>query len=346
MRLIGFGDRKCAAPCSDSRGQPVGFAAPTTVELMSENLNEGRTAASGERMVPHRAGRLRIGIISAGRVGAALGSGLRAAGHTITGAYASSEASRDRLETMLPGIPAMPVQQIIENSDLVLIAIPDDEIAGLADGAAKLGLWRPGQLVIHVAGSRGTSILAPAAKSGALTLAIHPAMTFTGTSLDVARLVGCPFAVTGPAMLLPIGQALVTELGGHPVVVGEEDRGLYHAALSHGANHLVTLVAEAMRMLEAVGIEDSGAYLAPLLEASLDGALRSGEALLTGPVVRGDVGTVAEHAAAIDALAATGKYGDVPPVYRALATATAQRAQERRILRPEQAEAILAVLKQ
>ncbi|MBE6484465.1 MAG: DUF2520 domain-containing protein [Actinomycetaceae bacterium] len=287
-----------------------------------------------------RAGRLRIGVISAGKVGAALGAALRANGHTITGAYASSDASRDRLDAMLPQVPALSAQEIAAVSDVVLFAVPDDELPPLVSGLAKVGAFRPGQLLIHVAGRYGIAVLEPARAAGALALAIHPAMTFTGTSLDLNRLNGCPFAVTGPATLLPVGQALVTEMGGVPFTVAEEDRGLYHAAIAHGANHLVTLVAQAMRALAAVGIDNPGEYLRPLVEASLDGALRSGENLLTGPVVRGDVGTVAEHAEAFRALAATGDFADIPPVYRELATATAQRAGARRVLRPEQVGAI------
>ncbi|MDO4887559.1 MAG: DUF2520 domain-containing protein [Actinomycetaceae bacterium] len=274
-------------------------------------------------------GRLGVGVVSAGRVGTVLASALRAAGHTVVGACAPSEASRDRLESMLPGVAAMEPDDVCRASELVLLAVPDDELAPLVGGLAALGAFRPGQIVIHVAGRYGAGVLAPAAGAGAMTLAIHPAMTFTGTSLDVARLAGCPFAVTGPAVLLPIGQALVAEIGGTPVVVGEEDRGLYHAALAHASNHLVTLVGQSMRALQAAGIDDPGAFLTPLLEASLDGTLRSGESALTGPVSRGDAGTVRDHVAAFDALAATGDYGDLPPVYRVLAEATARRVQAR-----------------
>ncbi len=285
-----------------------------------------------------RPGRMKIGIVSAGKVGAVLGAALRAAGHTIVGAYARSEASTERLENLLPSVPSMSVEQIAAGSDMILLAVPDDELGPLVDGMARLGLFRQGHLVVHVAGRYGTSVLAPAAQSGAIALALHPAMTFTGTSLDLKRLIDCPIAVTGNAMFLPIGEALAAEMEGRAVVVAEEDRGLYHAALCHGANHVVTLVTQAMRMLEAAGIEDPGGYVGPLVEASLDGALRSGEALLTGPVVRGEAGTVADHLQAIDALAATGDYTDIPVTYRSLAWATARRAEQRRVLRPEQVE--------
>jgi len=288
--------------------------------------------------------RLSIGIVSAGRVGSALGSALRAAGHTIVGAHAPSEASLDRLGAMLPGVPALSVEEVARRAEVLLFAVPDDELGPLVEGLAKLGCFTAGQLAIHVAGRYGVSVLEPAARAGALALAVHPAMTFTGTSLDVARLVGCPFAVTAPATLLPIGQALVTETGGTPVVVAEEDRGLYHAALAHGANHLVTLVAQSMRVLEALGVEAPGAYLAPLLQAALDGTLSSGESALTGPVARGDVGTVREHLASLDVLAATGDFADIPPAYRALARATAARVAARSLREPPAIDRLLAEL--
>ena len=296
--------------------------------------------------------KLKIGIISAGRVGSAFGSALRALGHEIVGAYAHSEASRERLETMLPGIPALEIEEIVACSELVLFAVPDDELAGLVSGLAKLGLFRPGQIVVHVAGRYGTSVLEPAAQAGALPLAIHPAMTFTGTSLDVARLSGCPCAVTGSPLYLPIAQALVVEIGGGPVVIAEEDRALYHAALAHGANHLVTLIGQSMRILSAVGVAEPGEYLRPLCEAALDGVLRSGESSQTGPVVRGDTGTIREHLEALDALSqsatmntsSSASYSDIPPLYRALARTATDRAEQRRTLTHEKAEHVRQAL--
>lgn len=289
-------------------------------------------------------GRLSVGIISAGRVGAALGSALRAAGHTIVGAHASSEESRERLDTMLHGVPNRSVESIVRESEVVLFAVPDDELQGLVDALSMQDLFRPGQLVIHVAGRYGIGVLSSAQAAGALTMAIHPAMTFSGTSLDVARLAGCPFAITTSSLLRPIAEALVTELGGVAVHVEEEDRGLYHAALAHAANHAVTLVAQSMRMLEAVGIEEPGMYLAPLVEASVEGALRRGDNALTGPVVRGDIGTVKEHLDALAALHFAGKYEDVPPTYVAMACATAERVLEKSLGNEEEVKRILDLL--
>lgn len=189
------------------------------------------------------ADRLGVGVVGAGRVGAVLGSCLRAAGHTVVGASGSSEESRERIEVMLPGVENLSVAEVVRRAELVLLTVPDDDLGQLVGGMARLGLWQPGQLVVHTAGRFGVAVLEAAQRAGAIPLAIHPAMTFTGTSMDVARLAGCMFAVTAARPVLPIAQALVVEMGGEPVIVAEEARPTYHAACAHGANHVMVLVA-------------------------------------------------------------------------------------------------------
>jgi len=290
-------------------------------------------------------GRLGVGIVGAGRVGAVLGNALRAVGHAVVGASGTSPETLERIHAMLPGVPVLEVPDVVARAEVVLLTVPDDGLPDLVRGLATLRVWRPGQIVVHTAGRFGVSVLEPATAAGAIPVAMHPAMTFTGTSLDLARLVECPFAVTAPAPVLPIAQALVLEIGGEPIVLSEEARGLYHAAVCHGANHLVTLVAQAERVLGAVGIEHPERLLGPVLTAALDGALRGGEAGLTGPVVRGDAGTVAEHLRAIGALVARDEQlVDVPPVYLALARATVQRSLTLGRLTEAQAQALLDVL--
>jgi predicted short-subunit dehydrogenase-like oxidoreductase (DUF2520 family) len=280
-----------------------------------------------------RPGRLGVGIIGAGKVGAVLGAALRAAEHAVVGVSAVSEASRERAETLLPGVPILEIPDIVERSELVLLAVPDDALGPLVDGLAKLGAWQPGQLVAHTSGRHGVGILAPVRAAGSIPLAIHPAMTFTGMSLDLGRLMDCRFGVTADPAMLPIAQALVVEMGAEPVVIAEGDRAAYHAALAHGSNHLVTLVAQAAEILRRIGVDEPDLLLGPLLRASLDNALAAGESALTGPVARGDVGTVAAHAEVLAELAETragdGGPTDILDAYRAMALATAQRAERR-----------------
>ncbi|WP_115788207.1 Rossmann-like and DUF2520 domain-containing protein [Arthrobacter silvisoli] len=290
-----------------------------------------------------RPGRLGVGIIGAGKVGAVLGAALRGAEHAVVGVSAVSEASRERAEILLPGVPVLEIQEIVERSELVLLAVPDDVLGGLVDGLAKLGAWQPGQLVAHTSGRYGVGVLQPVRAAGAIPLALHPAMTFTGMSLDLTRLQDCTFGVTADAAMLPIGQALVMEMGAEPVVIAEADRTIYHAALAHSSNHMATLVAQGSQLLREIGVEQPENMLGPLLRATLENALASGESALTGPVARGDAGTVADHVQALRDHDAAGS-GDILPAYIAMARATALRAAKRGLLTDGQFSGIDAAL--
>lgn len=287
-----------------------------------------------------RPGRLGVGIIGAGKVGAVLGAALRAADHAVIGVSAVSEASRERAEILLPDVPVLEIPQIIERSELVLIAVPDDALSEIVEGLAVLGAWQPGQLVAHTSGRFGISVLEPARRLGAIPLALHPAMTFTGMSLDLARLPDCSFGITAPTAVLPVAQALVVEMGAEPVVIEEAHRALYHAALVHASNHLVTITAQSTQLLSDIGVEQPDRMLGPLMRASLENALSAGEGALTGPVARGDTGTVEAHLTALKSQPSE----DIRAAYRSLAVATARRAVERGLLSHAQGVAIAHAL--
>ncbi|HXF01391.1 MAG TPA: DUF2520 domain-containing protein [Arthrobacter sp.] len=293
-----------------------------------------------------RPGRLGIGVIGAGKVGAVLGAALRGVGHAVVGVSAVSEDSRERAENLLPGVPVLQIPEIVERAELVLLAVPDDALPELVEGLAAAGVWQPGQLVVHTSGRFGTGVLAPARAKGAIPLAIHPAMTFTGMSLDLARLTDCSFGVTAEATVLPIAQALVVEMGGEPVVIAEQDRTLYHAALAHASNHLVTIAAQSAQLLAEAGVEQPERVLSALMRASLENALASGESALTGPVARGDAGTVRSHHEALLRRELDSGSTDIRLAYEELARATAQRAVERGMLKEARATEILDILAQ
>ena len=280
--------------------------------------------------------RLGIGVISAGKVGAVLGAALRAAGHSLVGVHAVSEASQERADVLLPGVPLLEVEQIAERSELLLLAVPDDELAGLIEYLASSGSLTSGQLLVHTSGRHGAGVFKPLTEQGAIGLAVHPAMTFTGLSLDVQRLNGASFAVTGPAPFIPIAQALVVEMGGEPVHIAEADRALYHAALAHAANHLVTIMGQSQQALASIGVDDPSHYLGPLVRAALDNALAAGETALTGPVIRGDSGTVTEHLRALREYAEQENTRDIADSYAELVKSTAKRAHNRGLLNDEQ----------
>ena len=214
------------------------------------------------------ASRLGIGIVGAGRVGPVLGRALAGAGHAITGVSAISEESRERAEVMLPGVPILEVPEIVRRSELVLLAVPGSELPGLVSGLAAVGAWQPGQLAIHTAPEHGTGVFAPAV--GVIPLALHPAIVFTGTSLDLARLSGATVAVTAPAVVQPIGQALVVEMGAEPVIVREEDRPAYAEAVRRAAEQARAATGEAIRTLEGLGVSRADRIVGGVVRAGIE----------------------------------------------------------------------------
>jgi predicted short-subunit dehydrogenase-like oxidoreductase (DUF2520 family) len=249
---------------------------------------------------------------------------------------AASGVSRDslrRAERLLPGVAIRPPDEVVDAAEFVLLAVPDDSLRALVSGLASTEKWRPGQLVAHTSGAVGIGVLDPAAARGVLPLALHPAMTFAGRPEDLDRLAGATFGVTAPEELRPVAEALVVEIGAEPVWVPELARPLYHAALTVGANHLTTVVNDALDLLGRAGVEHPARLLAPLLSAALDNALRLGDAALTGPVSRGDVATVRAHLATL-----TKDAPETVAAYVAMARRTAERAAASGRLRAEQAE--------
>ncbi|MGW5683969.1 Rossmann-like and DUF2520 domain-containing protein [Nonomuraea sp. NPDC003754] len=285
-----------------------------------------------------RPGRLAVGVLGAGKVGSVLGAALAQAGHRVVAASGVSDASQRWAGERL-GVRTVNPEEVVSKAELILLTVPDDALPDLVAGLAATGADVRGKLLVHTSGAYGLAVLDPARQAGALPLALHPVMTFTGRDDDLSRITGISFGVTSPEPLRPIAEALVIEMGGEPVWIADSDRALYHAALAGAANHMVTLIAESQELLAKIGVEHPGRMLGPLLGAALDNVLRLGITGLTGPVVRGDAGTVRKH---VDALILAAP--EAADAYVALARLTADRALAAGLLKPEAAERLLDAL--
>lgn len=218
-----------------------------------------------------RDGRLGVGVIGAGRVGPVIAAALAGAGHALIGITSGSDD--ERVEAILPGVPVLDAVEVARRSELVVVAVPHDELAGLVAGLAEVGAWQPGQLVLHTDAAFGTGILAPAVARGAIPLAVHPAVAFTGTSMDLRQLTNSYAAVTAPAPVLPIAQALAVELGCEPVIVAEDDRPAYAEAIATATHFSRSIVRQSADLLSRVGVDKPGAYLSSLMHTTVDNAL-------------------------------------------------------------------------
>lgn len=259
-----------------------------------------------------------VAIIGPGRVGTLLATAAVRARWRVVAVGSGSETSRDALLSRVAGARSCEDPgDAIRDADLVLLTVPDDALEPLVSDLAVADAFTEGQRVVHVAGSRGLGVLRRAALSGTRVAACHPAMTVPTGVTDPAVLDGVAWAVTATPANRGWARELVTDLGGDPYDVADEMRTLYHAALAVGSNAVGAAVVTARRLLLAASVERPEAFLAPLVRASVANAVTHGASALTGPIVRGDLGTVAHHLDAIEA--------DLPELaaaYRFLALAT------------------------
>ncbi|BDV29552.1 DUF2520 domain-containing protein [Microbacterium terricola] len=218
-----------------------------------------------------RDGRLGVGVIGAGRVGPVIALALAGAGHALVGITHGSDDAR--VEALLPGVPLLDAVEVARRAELVVVAVPRDELAGLVAGLADVGAWQPGQLVLHTDAAHGAGVLAPAVAKGAIPLAVHPAIAFTGTSMDLRSLEHSYAAVTAPAPVLPIAQALAVELGCEPVVVAETQRAAYAEGIATATEFSRSIVQQSADLLRAAGVENPGLYLSSLVHSTIDHAL-------------------------------------------------------------------------
>lgn len=216
---------------------------------------------------------LGVGVIGAGRVGPVLAAALAGAGHALIGIATSDEDNRERVRAILPEAPILPIPELIERSELVVLAIPETEIEPLVSGLAATGAWQAGQLVLHTAPGVGVSALAAATRAGAIPLAVHPAMVFTGTSIDLVRLRESWCAVTAPTPVLPIAQALVVEMGAEPLLIAEADRPAWGEAVSTATSFSAAIVRQSTGILTGIGVDAPGAVLGPLVRSAVERAL-------------------------------------------------------------------------
>lgn len=248
-----------------------------------------------------------IGFIGAGAAGSALARTLAVRGARVTLVASLHGDSAAALAVAIPGVRvAATPEEVVLAAELVVLAVPDDAIAALA---ASLP-WRTGQSVLHLSGAQPASILAPAAARGARIAALHPLMTFPRLPLDtpvatlLARLEGCSWALDcADAALAADLDALVAALGGRATRLGAADRVPYHISGVLASNYVAALLGAATQLWAGFGVapEEALRALLPLLRATVESLERVGlPAALTGPLARGDAGTIAAHLAWLD----------------------------------------------
>ena len=275
----------------------------------------------------------RFAILGAGRVAISLAFLLKEAGHRITGCAARSSESLDRAARYLECPCSTDYFESVEGADAILIAVPDDTVADVAESLTSLQTL-DATVAMHTAGSLGIESLLALHEAGLGTTAIHPLQSIPDIDTGIERSPGSWFGVTCEEPMRDWSEGFVAAVGGSVHWVTEDERPLYHAAEVFASNYLVVLAAVVDQLRG-----DLSPYL-PLIEGTLSnlGTLGTAKAL-TGPVVRGDAGTIARHLRSLE------QKPELLDLYRALAGAALESAERFGKITNEDAERVRKVLK-
>jgi predicted short-subunit dehydrogenase-like oxidoreductase (DUF2520 family) len=334
-------------PSGDREGRPD---AATLEELRRAGIDldpagAGHTHGPGEagHQHPHRHSEPGqpplIGIIGAGAVGTALGAALSRAGWPVVAVASRDEGRRERFRALVPGVRAFAeAAALLDDAELVLLTVPDDAIERLAGELRLYG----GQALVHTSGVLGAEVLEPARAAGTQVGSFHPLVAFADTERAIAALRGATLAVEGDDQLAGLLADMAEAVGATAVRLQPGSKAAYHAAAVLAAGGFVALLDAIAELGRSAGLDEAGslAVYGNLIEQTLGNARALGiRAALTGPMTRGDVGTLERHLAALARFAP-----DALPLYRAAAEREIALAEARGSLAPHAAESMRHLL--
>jgi predicted short-subunit dehydrogenase-like oxidoreductase (DUF2520 family) len=280
-----------------------------------------------------------IGVIGAGAVGTALGAALHRAGWPVVAVGSRDEARRNRFRSLVPGARAFAeAAPVLDEAELIILSVPDDAIPNLATELKLYG----GQALVHTSGVLGAEVLEPARAAGTQIGAFHPLVAFADTERAIDALRGATIAVEGDDELASLLATMAEALGATAVRLAPGSKAAYHAAAVLSAGGFVALLDAIAELGKAAGLDEAGslAVYGGLIEQTLGNARALGiRAALTGPMTRGDVGTLERHLDALARLAPAAL-----PLYRAAAEREIALAEARGSLAPHAAESMRRLL--
>lgn len=281
-----------------------------------------------------------IGFIGAGTVGSALAILLDRKGYSISGVYSRTRASAEKLASQIDGCRVMDSPQAVaDTADITFITTPDGAIGTVVSQIT----WKPGMNAVHCSGSDSVAVLEPAARAGAGAGGFHPLQTFAGVEKAIDNIPGSTFALEAEGEILETLKHLAEAVGGHWITLKAEDKAAYHAAAVMSCNYLVTLVSLATDLWKTFDVPRDTAIraLLPLIKGTLNNIEAIGiPDCLTGPIARGDTGTLGKHIATISE-----KAPSLLSAYRELGLQTIPVALEKGKIGHEQARDMERVLR-
>lgn len=216
---------------------------------------------------------MKLGVIGDEPAGLVLAKAWAGAGHDLIGVFVESKEAIERVEDLLPDVPIAPMAAVAEDADLVILSVPYKDIELTCEGLSDLGVFGPKKIIVQLSPHHGYQVLSAAARLGAIPVALHPLMHFTGTSMDLSVLKNTTVAISAPEPLLPIAQALAIELGSEPAIITEEQRAAFSEAFEVASGFSSLVVQQAVGILDQAGVPDAARLIAPVVRSAVESAL-------------------------------------------------------------------------
>jgi len=243
---------------------------------------------------------IKTGFIGAGTTGTALAVRLSQKGCPVVAVSSRTLSSAQKLARLVSKCQVChTAQEVADAAELVFITTPDDAIAQVCNEVH----WHEGQSVVHCSGAHSVDILESAGKLGAAVGSFHPLQTFADVDQAIENLSGSTFALEAEEPLLSTLKEFTPLLNGNWVELKPGDKVMYHAAAVFACNYLVTLFKLALDLWLDFGVsaKEATRALLPLLAGTINNIGTIGlPDCLTGPIARGDLGTIERHLSALE----------------------------------------------
>jgi predicted short-subunit dehydrogenase-like oxidoreductase (DUF2520 family) len=244
---------------------------------------------------------MKIGFIGAGKLGFSLGKYLMENNINVSGYYSKNLDSSKEAAIFTNSKYYESLKSIIDDCDTIFITTQDGVISEIWDSISQLSINN--KIICHCSGSLSSNIFSNIEDHGAYGYSIHPMIAFSDKYNSHKQLKHATITIEGVNDYLDTFKDMFKSLGNKVKVISKNNKAKYHAASVFVSNHVIALFNTGIELLSDCGFteEEARESLYPLMINNIKNIGQNGIVnSLTGPIERGDIGTIEKHLLALN----------------------------------------------